>query len=127
MVIGLMSPLKSLCSMNRKTQGFRACAGGSRKLCRDTGTYADWQAHCYTVTPLPAFLQHQHSMLIQLAFVHLPHAYLSNRANCEDGKIIIKSSGKYANRKCYKLREGWENKDNQEHYQHTPGVQALEA
>lgn len=113
--------------MNGKTQGCRACVGGSRKLCRNTGTYADWQAHGYTFTTLPAFLQHQCSMLIQLVFLHLLHAYLSSRANCKDDEIIIKSLGKYANRKLYKLREGWENKDNQEHYQHAPGVQALEA
>ena len=114
--------------MNRKTQGCRACAGGSRKLRRNTGTYGrlagPW-LHIHHPTWLPT--EHQCGMLIQLAFLHLPQAYLSNRANCKDGEIIIKSSGKYANRKLYKLREGWENKDNQEHYQHTPGVQALEA
>lgn len=127
-VVGLMFPLKSQCIMNLKTQGFSVGTGGNKKLCRNTGPYGrpagPWSHRLCT---LPSFLLHQCSMLLHLAFLYLPHAYLNNESNCKDGEIITKSSGKYANRKLYKLREGWENKDNQEHYQQAPGVQALEA
>lgn len=111
--------------MNLKTQGCRTYTRGIRKLCRNTGTYSrpagPWLhmlSIYYSTNAVCSSSWH---------FLHLPHNHLNNGANCKDREIIIKSWGKYANRKLYKLRGGWENKDNQEYYQHAPGVQALEA
>lgn len=96
--------LKSPCIHELEDKGLWACTGGSKKLRRHTGTYGSraglWP---HALSTLPS-LRHQCGTFIQLAFLHLPHAHLNNGANCKNGEVIIKRSGKYANSKLHKLR-----------------------
>lgn len=126
-VIGLMFPVKSQCNMNLKTQNCRVGTGGNKKLCRNTGPYVRpaglWSHRLCT---LPSFRLYQYSMLLQLAFLYLPHAYLNNESNCKDGKIITKSQRRMQIENSTNSEKAGRT-DNQEHYQQAPGVQALEA
>lgn len=82
--------------MNLKTQ-VHAAVQGSRELHRHTGSCVDPHgglAGLWLPLSTPPSLQCPCSLLIQLAFLHLPHTHLNNGANCKDGEVIIKSSGK---------------------------------